>query len=144
MISEPKRRFVNPSAGLQASRPRPQLGAFVPPSKNQLVPKHPKWKRKEEIMTSSKKPKKPTRIHPEKKKPHPLSEVGAQKKKPSLKSTFAPSKSEVEQRPIVFFDLTIDDVPAGTVFFELFNETVPKTCENFRVLTTGQNLGKTF
>ena len=95
---------------------------------------------------SSKKPKKPTQghHHPEKKKPQHQSEIGVQKKKPSLKSTFAPSKNEVERRPIVFFDLTIDDVPAGTVFFELFNETVPKTCENFRVLTTGQNLGKNF
>ena len=58
-------------------------------------------------------------------------------KKPSLKSTFAPTKEEIDRRPIVFFDITIDGVPAGTVFFELFNETVPKTAENFRILTTG-------
>ena len=61
------------------------------------------------------------------------------KKKPlSLKSTFAPTNDEIDQRPIVYFDMTIDDVPAGTVFFELFNETVPKTAENFRALTTGK------
>ena len=42
------------------------------------------------------------------------------------------------RRPIVFFDVTINDVPAGTVFFELFNETVPRTSENFRILTTGK------
>ena len=57
--------------------------------------------------------------------------------KPSLKSTFAPTQDEIDKRPIVFFDITINDIPAGTVFFELFNETVPKTAENFRVLVTG-------
>ena len=60
-------------------------------------------------------------------------------KKPSLLSTFAPTKAEIERRPIVFFDITINDVPAGTVFFELFNETVPLTAENFRVLSTGKS-----
>ena len=33
-------------------------------------------------------------------------------KKPSLKSTFAPTKEEIDRRPIVFFDITIDGVPA--------------------------------
>ena len=65
-------------------------------------------------------------------------------KKPSLKSTFAPTKEEIDRRPIVFFDITIDGVPAGTVFFELFNETVPKTAENFRVLSTGTQWGQKF
>ena len=64
-------------------------------------------------------------------------------KKPSLKSTFAPTKEEIDRRPIVFFDITIDGVPAGTVFFELFNETVPKTAENFRILSTGTQWGQT-
>jgi hypothetical protein len=48
-----------------------------------------------------------------------------------------PSQSDIERRPIVFFDITVDFVPAGTVFIELFNETVPKTAENFRALATG-------
>ena len=65
-------------------------------------------------------------------------------KKPSLKSTFAPTKEEIDRRPIVFFDITIDGVPAGTVFFELFNETVPKTAENFRILSTGTQWGQIF
>ena len=65
-------------------------------------------------------------------------------KKPSLKSTFAPTKEEIDRRPIVFFDITIDGVPAGTVFFELFNETVPKTAENFRILSTGTQWGQRF
>lgn len=78
-------------------------------------------------------PKTPPRIlsKPANKKP---------KRQPSLKSTFAPTKPEIEKRPIVFFDITIDDVPVGTVFFELFNETVPKTAENFRALTTGKEI----
>ncbi len=49
-----------------------------------------------------------------------------------------PEVIDLNRRPIVFFDITIDDVPAGTVFFELFNETVPKTAENFRALATGE------
>ncbi|OBZ72620.1 Peptidyl-prolyl cis-trans isomerase cyp11 [Grifola frondosa] len=41
-------------------------------------------------------------------------------------------------RPRVFFDFSIDNVAAGRVIFELFNDTVPKTCENFRALCTGE------
>ena len=51
---------------------------------------------------------------------------------------FAPTPAEVERRPIVFFDITVDGVPAGTVFIELFNGTVPRTCENFRSLAAGK------
>ena len=47
-------------------------------------------------------------------------------------------QSEIKKRPIVFFDITVDNTPAGTIFIELFNETVPKTAENFRVLATGE------
>ena len=122
----PVRRVTKPLRS--QSRPRPQLGAFVPPAKNQLV-SNPKWKRKQELSSKGK--------HPTAKLPT-LQNLQSKKKKPSLKSTFAPTKSEIDRRPIVFFDLTIDGVPAGTVFFELFNETVPKTAENFRVLTTGK------
>ncbi|TBU52528.1 cyclophilin-like domain-containing protein [Dichomitus squalens] len=41
-------------------------------------------------------------------------------------------------RPRVFFDVTIDNLPVGRVIFELFNDTAPKTCENFRALCTGE------
>ncbi|KAI8969860.1 cyclophilin-like domain-containing protein [Trametes punicea] len=41
-------------------------------------------------------------------------------------------------RPRVFFDITIDNQPAGRIIFELFNDTAPKTCENFRALCTGE------
>ncbi|KAI8901193.1 cyclophilin-like domain-containing protein [Globomyces pollinis-pini] len=36
----------------------------------------------------------------------------------------------------VYFDVSIGDIPAGRMVFELFNKSVPKTCENFRVLCT--------
>ncbi|MGW6855221.1 peptidylprolyl isomerase [Streptomyces xanthophaeus] len=39
----------------------------------------------------------------------------------------------------VFFDITIDDAPAGRIVFNLFDEVVPKTARNFRELATGQN-----
>ncbi|WP_405935940.1 peptidylprolyl isomerase [Streptomyces sp. NBC_00726] len=39
----------------------------------------------------------------------------------------------------VFFDITIDDAPAGRIVFNLFDDIVPKTAENFRQLATGQN-----
>lgn len=34
----------------------------------------------------------------------------------------------------VFFDITIDDKPAGRIIIGLFGDTVPKTAENFRHL----------
>ena len=36
-------------------------------------------------------------------------------------------------------DLAVNGKPAGTIFIQLFNETVPITAENFRILTTGRN-----
>ncbi|KAH9902507.1 cyclophilin-like domain-containing protein [Cubamyces lactineus] len=41
-------------------------------------------------------------------------------------------------RPRVFFDISIDNQPAGRVIFELYNDTAPKTSENFRALCTGE------
>ncbi|KAF2848407.1 peptidyl-prolyl cis-trans isomeras-like protein D [Plenodomus tracheiphilus IPT5] len=42
------------------------------------------------------------------------------------------------KRSRVFFDITIDGVKAGRVAFELYNDIVPKTAENFRALCTGE------
>ncbi|ATW51291.1 peptidylprolyl isomerase [Streptomyces xantholiticus] len=39
----------------------------------------------------------------------------------------------------VFFDITIDDEPAGRIVFALFDDVVPKTAKNFRELATGEH-----
>ncbi|MFD7665885.1 peptidylprolyl isomerase [Streptomyces sp. NPDC059788] len=39
----------------------------------------------------------------------------------------------------VFFDITIDDVPAGRITFKLYDDVVPKTARNFRELATGEH-----
>jgi len=45
------------------------------------------------------------------------------------------SKSEAkEQRPLVFFDISVADRPVGRIVFSLYNDLVPKTAENFRKL----------
>ncbi|PZH16352.1 peptidylprolyl isomerase [Streptomyces sp. NTH33] len=38
----------------------------------------------------------------------------------------------------VYFDVTINDEPAGRIVFNLFDDVVPKTAENFRALATGE------
>lgn len=42
------------------------------------------------------------------------------------------------KNPIVFFDVSIDSEPVGRMEFELFQKDLPKTCENFRALCTGE------
>lgn len=39
---------------------------------------------------------------------------------------------------ITFFDLTAGGVPKGRVVFELYDDVVPRTAENFRALCTGE------
>ncbi|KAI9457919.1 cyclophilin [Boletus coccyginus] len=39
----------------------------------------------------------------------------------------------------VYFDITINDQPAGRVVFRLYDSDVPKTAKNFRELATGQH-----
>ena len=43
--------------------------------------------------------------------------------------------------PRVYFDVSIDETPAGRLVFELFADVVPKTAENFRALCTGRYIG---
>lgn len=42
------------------------------------------------------------------------------------------------QRARCFFDVSIGGINSGRIVFELFTEIVPKTCENFRALCTGE------
>ncbi|KAJ5306123.1 hypothetical protein N7508_005138 [Penicillium antarcticum] len=42
------------------------------------------------------------------------------------------------QRSRVFFDIKVGDNKLGRVTFELFNDVVPKTADNFRALCTGE------
>ncbi|MFC8665907.1 MULTISPECIES: peptidylprolyl isomerase [Streptomyces] len=39
----------------------------------------------------------------------------------------------------VFFDITIDGSAAGRIVFDLYDDVVPKTAQNFRELATGQH-----
>ncbi|KAG7086844.1 cyclophilin peptidyl-prolyl cis-trans isomerase Cyp2 [Marasmius oreades] len=39
----------------------------------------------------------------------------------------------------VFFDIAIDNQPAGKIVFKLYDDVVPKTARNFRELATGQH-----
>jgi peptidyl-prolyl isomerase D len=39
--------------------------------------------------------------------------------------------------PRTYFDITIDNKPAGRIVFELFHSTVPKTADNFLHLCLG-------
>ncbi|ODV79543.1 rotamase D [Suhomyces tanzawaensis NRRL Y-17324] len=41
-------------------------------------------------------------------------------------------------RSKVFFDITANGEPKGRIAFELYNDVVPKTAENFRALSTGE------
>lgn len=40
--------------------------------------------------------------------------------------------------PVVFLDISIGDRPSGTLFIELFEHKLPRTCKNFRMLCTGE------
>ena len=52
--------------------------------------------------------------------------------------------TEDKKRSRVFFDISIGNKPEGRITFELYDDVVPKTAENFRALCTGEKgKGKT-
>ena len=50
----------------------------------------------------------------------------------------ADTKGSKSARSLVYFSISIGDVPAGKVVFQLYNDVVPRTAENFRCLCTGE------
>ncbi|WVQ98461.1 peptidyl-prolyl cis-trans isomerase [Kwoniella sp. CBS 9459] len=53
----------------------------------------------------------------------------------SFARRFVHSASTMSQ---VYFDVAIDNAPAGRITFKLFDDVVPKTAANFRALCTGE------
>ncbi|KAI9860450.1 MAG: peptidyl-prolyl cis-trans isomerase cpr6 [Trichoglossum hirsutum] len=52
--------------------------------------------------------------------------------------------TQTQKRHYVFFDVQLGQQKLGRVSFELYNDVVPKTAENFRALCTGEKgVGKT-
>jgi len=58
----------------------------------------------------------------------------------TMASNFDLSADDADQKKRVkcFFDITIDGAPSGRIVFELRNDVVPQTAENFRALCTGE------
>ncbi|WVQ71400.1 peptidyl-prolyl cis-trans isomerase [Cryptococcus sp. DSM 104548] len=52
----------------------------------------------------------------------------------SFAKRFVSTASTMSQ---VYFDIAINNAPAGRITFKLFDDVVPKTAENFRQLCTG-------
>ncbi|KAF9032422.1 cyclophilin-like domain-containing protein [Panaeolus papilionaceus] len=52
---------------------------------------------------------------------------------------FTTSASAGKNMANVFFDIAINQKHTGRIVFQLFDETVPKTSQNFRELCTGQH-----
>ncbi|KAK4042593.1 cyclophilin-like domain-containing protein [Parachaetomium inaequale] len=51
----------------------------------------------------------------------------------------APTVLPESGNPLVFFDITLGGEPLGRITFELFQDVVPKTAENFRQFCTGDS-----
>ena len=61
--------------------------------------------------------------------------------KPLPQNPVPPPKEQNKDNPVVFLDIKIGENEPKRVEIELFKDKVPKTCENFRCLCTGEKGG---
>uniref|UniRef100_A0A1Y1KQK6 Peptidyl-prolyl cis-trans isomerase n=2 Tax=Photinus pyralis TaxID=7054 RepID=A0A1Y1KQK6_PHOPY len=55
-----------------------------------------------------------------------------------------PEEASKIERSRCFFDVSIGGLQSGRIIFELYSDVVPRTCENFRSLCTGEKgIGET-
>jgi hypothetical protein len=59
-----------------------------------------------------------------------------------FKQTLSRFSSSSPKNPQVYFDISINDTPKGSITFELFESTVPKTAANFKSLCIGDKTSK--
>jgi len=52
--------------------------------------------------------------------------------------SYAPKVPVNPSNPKVYFDIVMNNQKAGRLTFELYSDTVPRTAENFRALSTGE------
>ncbi len=58
---------------------------------------------------------------------------------PDLGNKMSSYLSQMKNKEMyVYMDIAIDREPAGRIIIKLFDDVVPKTCENFRCLATGE------
>eukprot|EP00117_Sycon_ciliatum_P010527 scpid110957/ scgid12399/ Peptidyl-prolyl cis-trans isomerase; Cyclophilin; Cyclosporin A-binding protein; Rotamase len=55
-----------------------------------------------------------------------------------LSALFSPKFFSTMSTVQVYFDITIGGKPSGRIIMDLRDDKVPKTCENFRALCTGE------
>ena len=58
--------------------------------------------------------------------------------KPTPEKPVEPPKEQNKENPVVFLDIKVGEKEPKRVEIELFKDKVPKTCENFRCLCTGE------
>jgi cyclophilin family peptidyl-prolyl cis-trans isomerase len=68
----------------------------------------------------------------------PFRGLNAPNTKRLYEAQYKKKPGEVRERSRAFFDIKVGDAPRGRIVFELYDDVVPKTCENFKILCTNQ------